>query len=86
LRVHPQYLVDETSRELVELWHDFRGHELRVPLPVGGQVVAVSVGRSPGRLPCAGGLLDQPAYLLAAFAVMAAAEKKLQAALAGDAL
>lgn len=66
--MHPAHLLDQEDRLVLDLWLAWRG----------GQVAAASLGgmmqaRIPGHLPFGGGVAEQPACLMAAFAVMDAA-------------
>lgn len=49
-----------------------------------GVVKVLPLGRLPGRLPFAGGRLDQPACVMAAFAIMDEAAVRLRAAFGKD--
>ncbi|MGE0253478.1 MAG: hypothetical protein AB7H93_23625 [Vicinamibacterales bacterium] len=66
LRVHPSHLVDPEHLALVAAWFTHAGG--------GGGML----GASPGPLPCAGGALDQPAWVMDAFSVIGCAVTALR--------
>lgn len=70
LRVHPAHLLDDETMMVVRLWRAHRGEAGAIPLPMGGSVVPVPLPRVPGPLPFAGGLAEQPAITMSAFAVL----------------
>lgn len=63
LMVYPLNLLDETDRLVLSLWRHYRGSAM------GGR----------GHLPFAGGVADQPAFVMACFEVMDGAEAKVRA-------
>lgn len=66
LRIHPKYLVGPAEHGVVMAWRGWRGRPALLALPGGG---VIEIPGTPC-LPYGGGLLDQPAALLDAFAVM----------------
>jgi len=69
--VHPRWLLEPDDLALVDLWREWRGVELVLPMPSpAGGAQPVAAGRLPGRLPFAGGLADQPACVIEAFREM----------------
>ncbi len=78
LRIHPMHLLDGDDRALLAAHRARRGTRLVMPMPTpSGRVIPVPVGHLPGDLPYAGGVLEQPACVMASLAIMAAAEVAL---------
>lgn len=64
--MHPQYLIGPEEEGVLAAWRGWRGRPVLLALPGAGII------ELPGQpmLPYAGGLLEQPAALLDALAIM----------------
>lgn len=70
LFVHPAHLLTEEVMIVHRLWRAHRGEGGTIPMQLGGQIVPVPLPRAPGPLPFSGGLAEQPAITMEAFAIM----------------
>lgn len=61
--MHPRWLIDDTARLILRFYHLLR--------PAGGLA-------APALLPFAGGLADQPAYVMAAIDALAVLEARVR--------